>query len=83
MFNPYPPFMSQTIYIHIIFGKMASLMGYRKLIVILLQVNDLLKVAKTNFVVLKLLAGGHKKDSRNPPDFSFAGHPHFPIIRLL
>ncbi|PNF30562.1 N-alpha-acetyltransferase 35, NatC auxiliary subunit [Cryptotermes secundus] len=47
------------------------------------EVSDLLKVAKTNFVVLKLLAGGHKKDSTNPPDFDFTGHHHFPIIRLL
>ncbi|XP_067001867.2 N-alpha-acetyltransferase 35, NatC auxiliary subunit [Anabrus simplex] len=47
------------------------------------EVNDLLKVAKTNFVVLKLLAGGHKKDSSIPPDFDFSGHHHFPIIKLL
>ncbi|XP_069688457.1 N-alpha-acetyltransferase 35, NatC auxiliary subunit isoform X3 [Periplaneta americana] len=47
------------------------------------KVSDLLKVAKTNFVVLKLLAGGHKKDSSHPPDFDFTVHHHFPIIRLL
>lgn len=47
------------------------------------EVNDLLKVAKTNFVVLKLLAGGHKKDSTIPPDFDFTTHHHFPIIKLL
>ncbi|XP_069688455.1 N-alpha-acetyltransferase 35, NatC auxiliary subunit isoform X1 [Periplaneta americana] len=47
------------------------------------EVSDLLKVAKTNFVVLKLLAGGHKKDSSHPPDFDFTVHHHFPIIRLL
>ncbi|KAI8438264.1 hypothetical protein MSG28_010859, partial [Choristoneura fumiferana] len=35
------------------------------------QVTDLLKVAKTNFVVLKLLAGGHKRDSTTPPEFDF------------
>ena len=28
------------------------------------QVQTLLKVAKTNFVVMKLLLGGHKKDSQ-------------------
>ncbi|GLH12633.1 N-alpha-acetyltransferase 35, NatC auxiliary subunit homolog [Gryllus bimaculatus] len=47
------------------------------------EVNDLLKVAKTNFVVLKLLAGGHKRDSANPPMFDFTSHCHFPIIKLL
>lgn len=28
------------------------------------QVNRILKVAKPNFVVMKLLAGGHKKESK-------------------
>ena len=28
-----------------------------------LQVQALLRVSKTNFVVMKLLVGGHKKDS--------------------
>nr|CAD7443713.1 unnamed protein product [Timema bartmani] len=46
------------------------------------EVNDLLKVAKTNFVVLKILAGGHKKDSTVPPEFDFTSHHHFPIIKL-
>lgn len=47
------------------------------------EVTDLLKVAKTNFVVLKLLAGGHKKDSTAPPEFDFSVHRHFPIIKLV
>ncbi|XP_046961065.1 N-alpha-acetyltransferase 35, NatC auxiliary subunit isoform X1 [Vanessa cardui] len=47
------------------------------------EVTDLLKVAKTNFVVLKLLAGGHKKDSTTPPEFDFSVHRHFPIIKLV
>ncbi|XP_039758508.1 N-alpha-acetyltransferase 35, NatC auxiliary subunit isoform X1 [Pararge aegeria] len=47
------------------------------------EVTDLLKVAKTNFVVLKLLAGGHKKDSTVPPEFDFSVHRHFPIIKLV
>ncbi|XP_023934017.1 N-alpha-acetyltransferase 35, NatC auxiliary subunit isoform X2 [Bicyclus anynana] len=47
------------------------------------EVNDLLKVAKTNFVVLKLLAGGHKQDSTVPPEFDFSVHRHFPIIKLV
>lgn len=46
------------------------------------QVNDLLKVAKTNFIVLKLLAGGHKKDSTVPPEFEFTYHKHLPVIKL-
>ncbi|XP_068626946.1 N-alpha-acetyltransferase 35, NatC auxiliary subunit isoform X2 [Battus philenor] len=47
------------------------------------EVTDLLKVAKTNFVVLKLLAGGHKRDSTVPPEFDFSVHRHFPIIKLV
>ncbi|XP_058810914.1 N-alpha-acetyltransferase 35, NatC auxiliary subunit [Phymastichus coffea] len=46
------------------------------------EINDLLKVAKTNFIVLKLLSGGHKKDSKEPPIFDFSCHQHFPIIKL-
>ncbi|XP_006607214.1 N-alpha-acetyltransferase 35, NatC auxiliary subunit isoform X2 [Apis dorsata] len=47
------------------------------------EINDLLKVAKTNFVVLKLLADGHKKDSKEPPVFDFSCHQHFPLIKLI
>ncbi|XP_075970669.1 N-alpha-acetyltransferase 35 isoform X1 [Anticarsia gemmatalis] len=47
------------------------------------EVTDLLKVAKTNFIVLKLLAGGHKRDSTAPPEFDFSVHRHFPIIKLV
>ncbi|KAE8751999.1 hypothetical protein FOCC_FOCC001162 [Frankliniella occidentalis] len=46
------------------------------------EINNLLLVAKTNFVVLKLLAGGHKQDSNTPPIFDFSQHCHFPIIKL-
>ncbi|KAK2559132.1 N-alpha-acetyltransferase 35 [Acropora cervicornis] len=46
------------------------------------QVALLLKVAKTNFVVAKLAAGGHKKDSMNPLEFDFQCHRAFPIIKL-
>ncbi|XP_075215671.1 N-alpha-acetyltransferase 35 isoform X2 [Lycorma delicatula] len=46
------------------------------------EVQDLLRVAKTNFVVLKLLATGHKKDSLKQPEFDFSSHHHFPIIRI-
>ncbi|XP_038208428.1 N-alpha-acetyltransferase 35, NatC auxiliary subunit isoform X1 [Zerene cesonia] len=47
------------------------------------EVTDLLKVAKTNFIVLKLLADGHKKDSTTQPEFDFSVHRHFPIIKLV
>ncbi|CAG4979544.1 unnamed protein product [Parnassius apollo] len=47
------------------------------------EVTDLLKVVKTNFVVLKLLAGGHKRESTAPPEFDFSVHRHFPIIKLV
>ncbi|XP_037968922.2 N-alpha-acetyltransferase 35, NatC auxiliary subunit [Plutella xylostella] len=47
------------------------------------EVQDLLKVCKTNFVVLKLLAGGHKRESTTPPEFDFSVHRHFPIIKLV
>lgn len=46
------------------------------------EINTLLKVAKTNFVVLKLLADGHKKDSKEPPIFDFSCHRHFPLIKI-
>ncbi|XP_012277568.1 N-alpha-acetyltransferase 35, NatC auxiliary subunit [Orussus abietinus] len=46
------------------------------------EINDLLKVSKTNFIVLKLLAGGHKKESKEPPVFDFSCHQHFPLIKL-
>lgn len=44
--------------------------------------NELLKIVKTNFVVLKLLAGGHKKESNNPLEFDFSLHKYFPIIKI-
>uniref|UniRef100_A0A0A9XKI1 Protein MAK10 homolog n=1 Tax=Lygus hesperus TaxID=30085 RepID=A0A0A9XKI1_LYGHE len=46
------------------------------------EVQDLLRIAKTNFVVLKLLGTGHKNDSNSPPDFDFTLHHHFPIIKI-
>uniref|UniRef100_UPI00358DE771 N-alpha-acetyltransferase 35, NatC auxiliary subunit isoform X2 n=1 Tax=Myxine glutinosa TaxID=7769 RepID=UPI00358DE771 len=47
------------------------------------EVNNLLKIVKTNFVVMKLLVGGHKKDSKIPPEFDFSSHKYFPIIKLV
>lgn len=46
------------------------------------EVSDLLKIAKTNFIVLKLLAGGHKKDSVTPPEFDFSVNRYFPIMKF-
>ncbi|KAL0278733.1 UNVERIFIED_CONTAM: hypothetical protein PYX00_000465 [Menopon gallinae] len=46
------------------------------------EVLELIRICKTNFVVLKLLATGHKKESHTPPEFDFSGHQHFPIIKL-
>ena len=40
-----------------------SSFDFQSLLHLLFQVALLLKVAKTNFVVAKLAAGGHKKDS--------------------
>jgi len=38
------------------------------------------KVAKTNFVVMRLLSSGLKKPQK--VEFDFTTHPHFPIIRI-
>jgi len=46
------------------------------------EVQDLLKIAKMNFIVVKLLASGHTKDSHIPPEFDFSTHMHFPIIKV-
>ncbi|XP_018578871.1 N-alpha-acetyltransferase 35, NatC auxiliary subunit [Anoplophora glabripennis] len=46
------------------------------------EISELLKICKTNFIVLKLLAGGHKKDSVKPPEFDFSSNKYFSIIKL-
>ncbi|XP_074657806.1 N-alpha-acetyltransferase 35, NatC auxiliary subunit-like [Tubulanus polymorphus] len=46
------------------------------------EVELLVKVAKTNFVVMKLCAGGHKKDSTAAAEFDFTTHRMFPIIKV-
>ncbi|KAA0202500.1 hypothetical protein HAZT_HAZT008355 [Hyalella azteca] len=46
------------------------------------EMQALLKIVKTNFVVMKLLEGGHKNDDPTPPKFDFTYHPCFPIIRV-
>ncbi|XP_021369661.1 N-alpha-acetyltransferase 35, NatC auxiliary subunit-like isoform X1 [Mizuhopecten yessoensis] len=47
------------------------------------EIQTLIKVAKTNFVVMKLLMGGHKKDSNEPPDFDFSQHKVYPVMKLM
>ncbi|XP_066582916.1 N-alpha-acetyltransferase 35, NatC auxiliary subunit [Prorops nasuta] len=47
------------------------------------EIKSLLTVVKTNFVVLRLLADGHKKESKQPPVFDFSRHQHFPVIKLV
>ncbi|XP_051875496.1 N-alpha-acetyltransferase 35, NatC auxiliary subunit isoform X2 [Pristis pectinata] len=47
------------------------------------EVKKILKVAKPNIVVMKLLAGGHKKESKVPPEFDFSVHKYFPVVKLI
>lgn len=46
------------------------------------QVQTLLKITKTNFVVMKLLMGGHMKEAKNAPEFHFCQHFVFPVIKI-
>ena len=46
------------------------------------QLSSLIRVAKTNVVVIKLMMGGHKRESKVPPEFDFSMHGIFPIIKL-
>lgn len=47
------------------------------------EIGSLIKVSKTNFIVMKLLSGGHKKDSTDSPEFDFTTHKTFPIIKIV
>uniref|UniRef100_H2ZHX8 N-alpha-acetyltransferase 35, NatC auxiliary subunit n=2 Tax=Ciona savignyi TaxID=51511 RepID=H2ZHX8_CIOSA len=47
------------------------------------EIQNLLLVAKTNLVMTKLLAGGHKQSSSSRPQFDFTVNSIFPIIRVL
>ncbi|XP_037080058.1 N-alpha-acetyltransferase 35, NatC auxiliary subunit-like isoform X1 [Pollicipes pollicipes] len=44
------------------------------------EVSTLTRVAKTNYVVAKILAGGHER--ARSPLFDFASHKYFPVIRI-
>ena len=46
------------------------------------EVSRLLKVIKTNLVVMNLAATGHKRDSKAPPTWDFSVHRVFPIIKI-
>uniref|UniRef100_A0A8C7IQ73 N-alpha-acetyltransferase 35, NatC auxiliary subunit n=1 Tax=Oncorhynchus kisutch TaxID=8019 RepID=A0A8C7IQ73_ONCKI len=46
------------------------------------EVNRILKVAKPNIVVMKLLAGGHK-ETKVLPEFDFSAHKYFPVVRII
>ncbi|KAL5004056.1 hypothetical protein ScPMuIL_017512 [Solemya velum] len=46
------------------------------------EIQSLIKVSKTNFVVMKLLMGGHKQGSKDPTEFDFTVHGIYPIIKL-
>ncbi len=46
------------------------------------ELNSLLKVVKTNLVIMNLASKGHKRESLVPPSFDFSVHKHFPIIRM-
>uniref|UniRef100_A0A0B7AAS0 Protein MAK10 homolog n=1 Tax=Arion vulgaris TaxID=1028688 RepID=A0A0B7AAS0_9EUPU len=47
------------------------------------EIQTIIKNAKTNFVVMKLVVGGHKEDSLDPPEFDFSQHKIFPVIKLV
>lgn len=45
------------------------------------QITDIIRIAKVNYVVMNLLANGHKKDSKATPEFDFTIHKYFPTIK--
>lgn len=47
------------------------------------EIQTIIKVVKTNFIVAKLLLGGHKKDCKEPPEFEFTMHKIYPVIKLF
>ena len=46
------------------------------------DLDSLLKVVKTNIVIMNLASRGHKKDSNLPPSFDYSLHSHYPVIRI-
>lgn len=45
------------------------------------EMNDMLRIAKVNFVVMNVMASGHKRDSVKAPEFDFSTNRYFPIIK--
>ena len=46
------------------------------------DLEGLLKVVKTNIVIMNLASQGHKKASKVTSILDFSVHKHFPIFRL-
>lgn len=46
------------------------------------EVQTLLKIVKTNFVVVSVLCKGHKRDNKAPMQFDFSLHKLFPVLKL-
>ncbi|XP_053405929.1 N-alpha-acetyltransferase 35, NatC auxiliary subunit-like isoform X2 [Mercenaria mercenaria] len=46
------------------------------------EIQKVIRIAKTNFVMMKLLSGGHKQDSQVQAEFDFSLHRLFPIIKV-
>jgi hypothetical protein len=46
------------------------------------EIATLVKVAKMNLIMMNLLVGGHKHDSKDPPEFDFSIHKVFPVIKV-
>ncbi|KAH8261515.1 hypothetical protein KR044_010547, partial [Drosophila immigrans] len=46
------------------------------------EILDLLQIARTNFVVMNVLARGHQKEVKRQPEFDFSKHSYFPIMKL-
>ncbi|KAI8789897.1 N-alpha-acetyltransferase 35 NatC auxiliary subunit [Biomphalaria glabrata] len=47
------------------------------------EIQTVIKIAKINFVVMKLAVGGHKENSMVPPEFDFSQHRIFPVIKMV
>ncbi|XP_047139471.1 N-alpha-acetyltransferase 35, NatC auxiliary subunit isoform X1 [Hydra vulgaris] len=67
-----------------------SMMHYQRAMDILQYIEQidvegerLMKIAKTNFVVMKLISSGHKQASIKSPIWDFKYHQSYPLIRLV
>ncbi|CAK8676705.1 unnamed protein product [Clavelina lepadiformis] len=78
----YPPPTAQDLYLSSSKHFAQAKQMYETMIEPTSETQHLLRVAKTNLVVTKLLAGGHKQSSTTKPDFDFSAHTIFPIVRV-